>query len=112
MSDENFTGFPGVLDVADEVDGLLVSADIPELISGARVTISRDSAREERHYGEKPYTIARQNDKLIDINLDDTLGGVRMSSHQVLYVAVSESTSDGQNTCISTLPLASSHHTA
>jgi len=52
MSDEYFTGFLWVLDVADEVDGLLVGADIPKLISGARIDVSRDSGREERHNWE------------------------------------------------------------
>lgn len=67
---------------------------------------------EKKDITGKLYTIARQNDKLVDIILDDTLGRVRMSGHQVLYVAISKSTSDSQNTCISTLPSAPSQHTA
>ena len=43
------------------------------------------------------YSIAGDNDKLIQVRLDDGLGGIRVAGYKILHVAVSKSSGHGQD---------------
>lgn len=43
------------------------------------------------------HAVASQDQKFVNVRLDDGLGGVRMAGHEILHVRVAQGPCDGQD---------------
>jgi hypothetical protein len=90
---ENFGRRDRLVDIPDEINRLLIRADIPKL----RIVSSGRSTVYSGELGRKTYSIAGDDDEFVKLGLNHRLSGVGVPCDEVFHIGIAESPGNSEH---------------